>query len=77
MRALWFDFPQDPQVVNLGSQYMFGQAFLVAPVTEQGQTQKTLYLPAGADWYNWWTRENIEAGRPLPSPRLLNKYRCL
>lgn len=65
MRALWFDFPQDPQVVNLGSQYMFGQAFLVAPVTEQGQTQKTLYLPAGADWYNWWTREKYRGGQTI------------
>ena len=36
MRALFMDFPNDPNVANLGDEYMFGPAFLVAPVTEQG-----------------------------------------
>ena len=65
MRALWFDFPADEKVINLGSQYMFGDAFLVAPVTEQGQIQKSVYLPAGADWYNWWTREKFAGGQTV------------
>jgi alpha-D-xyloside xylohydrolase len=47
MRPLWMDFPNDPNVANIGTQYMFGPAFLVAPVTEQGQTEKDVYLPAG------------------------------
>jgi alpha-D-xyloside xylohydrolase len=63
MRALWMDFPNDPNVADIGTQYMFGPAFMVAPVTEQGQTQKDVYLPAGADWYNFWTNEKIAGGR--------------
>jgi alpha-D-xyloside xylohydrolase len=63
MRPLWMDFPQDPHVANLGTQYMFGPAFLVAPVTEQGQTDKEVYLPAGSDWYNFWTNEKLAGGR--------------
>ncbi|GLQ95380.1 glycoside hydrolase family 31 protein [Dyella acidisoli] len=63
MRPLWMDFPNDPNVVNLGTQYMFGPAFLVAPVTEQGQTEKDVYLPAGSDWYNFWTNEKLAGGR--------------
>jgi alpha-D-xyloside xylohydrolase len=63
MRALWMDFPNDPNVANLGTQYMFGPAFLVAPVTEQGQTQKDVYLPAGSDWYNYWTNEKLAGGQ--------------
>ena len=38
---------------------MFGPAFLVAPVTEQGATSRAVYLPAGADWYNYWTNERL------------------
>jgi alpha-D-xyloside xylohydrolase len=34
LRALPMDFPQDPKVVDMGSEYMFGPAFLVRPVTE-------------------------------------------
>lgn len=65
MRPLWMDFPNDPNVANLGTQYMFGPAFLVAPVTEQGQTEKNVYLPAGANWYNFWTNEKFTGGQWL------------
>ena len=63
MRPLWMDFPNDPAVSDIGSQYMFGPAFLVAPVTEQAQTEKRVYLPAGADWYNYWTNEKLGGGQ--------------
>jgi alpha-D-xyloside xylohydrolase len=35
----------------------------VAPVTEQGQTEKDVYLPVGSDWYNFWTNEKLAGGR--------------
>ena len=63
MRPMWMDFPKDPNVANIGTQYMFGPAFLVAPVTEQAQTEKSVYLPAGADWYNYWTNEKLTGGQ--------------
>ena len=40
-----------------------GPAFLVAPVTEQGATHRTVYLPAGCDWYNYWTNERLHGGQ--------------
>jgi alpha-D-xyloside xylohydrolase len=63
MRALFMDFPSDPAVKDLGDEYMFGPAFLVAPVTEQGQTSRRVYLPAGADWYDWWTDKRYTGGQ--------------
>ena len=63
MRALWMDFPNDPKVADIGTEYMFGPDFLVAPVTEQGQTEKDVYLPAGTDWYNYWTNEKVTGGQ--------------
>ena len=45
MRALFMDFPNDPKVADLGDEYMFGPAFLVAPVTDQGATSRAVYLP--------------------------------
>ena len=44
---------------------MFGPAFLVAPVTEQGTTSRKVYLPAGADWYNYWTSERVKGGQTV------------
>lgn len=65
MRALFMDFPNDPKVADLSDEYMFGPAFLVAPVTEQGATSRMVYLPAGADWYNFWTNERVRGGQTI------------
>jgi alpha-D-xyloside xylohydrolase len=65
MRALFMDFPNDPKVADMGEEYMFGPAFLVAPVTSQGQTTKSVYLPAGTAWYNFWTNERFEGGQTI------------
>ncbi len=63
MRALWMDFPADPNVSNISDQHMFGPAFMVAPVTQQGATSRPVYLPSGCDWYNFWTNERLHGGQ--------------
>jgi alpha-D-xyloside xylohydrolase len=65
MRALPLDFPNDPKVADLRDEYMFGPALLVAPVGEQGATQREVYLPAGADWFNYWTNERVKGGQTI------------
>jgi alpha-glucosidase (family GH31 glycosyl hydrolase) len=44
---------------------MFGPALLVAPVTEPGRESRQVYLPAGHDWYNFWTNERIKGGQTV------------
>jgi alpha-D-xyloside xylohydrolase len=65
MRALFMDFPSDPNVADIPDEYMFGPAFLVAPVTEQGATHRSVYLPAGCEWYNYWTNERVRGGQTI------------
>jgi len=65
MRALFMDFPDDRKVADLRDEYMFGPAFLVAPVTEQGATSRAVYLPEGFDWYNYWTKERLHGGQTI------------
>jgi alpha-D-xyloside xylohydrolase len=65
MRALFMDFPNDPQVTDLRDEYMFGPAFLVAPITDQGATSRKVYLPEGTDWYNYWTNERLKGGQTI------------
>jgi alpha-D-xyloside xylohydrolase len=62
MRALFMDFPNDPQVAALTDEYMFGPAFLAAPMLDQGTTSRRVYLPAGTDWYDWWTNRRYSGG---------------
>ena len=65
MRALFMDFPADSKVFDLRDEYMFGPALLVAPVVEQGATTREVYLPAGSDWYNYWTDERLHGGQTV------------
>ena len=65
MQALPLMFPNDPNVTDLRDEYMFGPAFLVAPVTDQGATSREVYLPAGTDWYNYWTNERVKGGQTI------------
>ena len=45
MRALAADFPQDVVKRKLNDEYMFGDAFLVASVTEYEARQRQVHFP--------------------------------
>ena len=65
MRGLFMDFGDDPKTADIGDEYMFGPALLVAPVTEQGRTSRRVYLPTGTDWYSFWTNERFHGGQSI------------
>jgi alpha-glucosidase (family GH31 glycosyl hydrolase) len=67
MRAMWLHYPDDAAAVARADQYLWGPSILVAPVTEQGATSRTLYLPRGT-WYDFWTGERMEGGREISRP---------
>ncbi len=61
MRPMFFEFPEDENCYNLGEQYMFGDEILFAPIVNQGQTKKTVYLPEG-EWILTKTKEKFTEG---------------
>ena len=64
-RALPLAFPGDTNVLNNGTQFMFGSNIMVAPVTIQGANSRSVYLPAGR-WIDLWS------GQPLTGPLTTN-----
>ncbi len=81
MRSLAFDFRNDTAVNNIPDEYMFGNAFLVSPVTSQlftavnaGQLSKTrnIYLPKNTSWYNFWTGEKLKGGQTINADATLD-----
>ncbi len=72
MRPLFFDFPADPKAWETEDAYMFGPELLVAPVLEEGATERTVYLPAGTAWRNASTRQIYEGGRTVTVPAPLD-----
>ncbi|TDO46349.1 alpha-glucosidase (family GH31 glycosyl hydrolase) [Kribbella sp. VKM Ac-2527] len=53
MQSMSVAFPTDTTAAAQEQQYMFGRQLLVAPITTQGATSKSVYLPAG-EWYDFW-----------------------
>jgi alpha-D-xyloside xylohydrolase len=61
-RPLVMDFRQDPATWEIGDQFMFGPDLLVSPVLTQHATSRSLYLPSGASWFDFWTGERTAGG---------------
>jgi alpha-D-xyloside xylohydrolase len=77
LRSLMFDFAEDENVKELSDSFMFGKALLVCPITEpmyyeadnltlsgNDKTRK-VYLPKGANWYDFWTNTLYSGGQTL------------
>jgi len=73
MRALFMDFGHDRKVLDIKDQYMFGKAIMVAPVVNQGQTKRNVYLPEGSDWYDFWTNELYSGGQVIEAEAPLDR----
>ncbi|ESQ83136.1 hypothetical protein AEAC466_14835 [Asticcacaulis sp. AC466] len=65
MRGFAMDFPNDDKGKNIKDEYMFGKAFLVAPVYEYKARSRAVYLPAGADWYDFYTGAKVKGGQSV------------
>jgi alpha-glucosidase len=63
-RPLIFDFQADEQARNLDDQYLFGSDVLVAPIVEDGQRQREVYLPAG-EWFDFNSGEHLAGGQTV------------
>jgi len=65
MRALPLEFSSDPSARTIADQFMFGPALLINPVTTEGASQRSLYLPAGHDWVDFWTGKRLSGGQTV------------
>lgn len=72
-RATVLEFPDDSVTWSTSTQYEFmnGPSLLVAPVYKSGGERDSIYLPAGATWYDYWSGKAINGGqwlRHYPAP---------
>lgn len=65
MRALAWEFPNDPMLAATDNQFMFGDSLLITPVLAQGATSVNGIFPgvaSGEVWYDWYNQTAISAG---------------
>ena len=70
LRHMSLEAPWDKKTWEMDDEFMFGQAFLVAPILEDGvgenrTVQRQVYLPEGSSWVDFWTGESFAGGRTV------------
>lgn len=61
-RPLVMDFRSDPATWEISDEFLFGPAILVSPVLREHATERTVYLPAGVSWYDFWSGKRNGGG---------------
>lgn len=59
LNPVFYLYPDDEATFGLDMQYFYGDALLVAPVTEENATSVDVYLPDDV-FYDWYTQQQIE-----------------
>lgn len=73
MRPLVMDFREDSKALEQEYEYMFGNSFLVAPVTQPNVLKREVYLPEAPGWYDFWTGRHFNGGETLNADAPLDK----
>ncbi|KAK3881009.1 hypothetical protein Pcinc_014524 [Petrolisthes cinctipes] len=66
VRPLLNQFPGDMTARGVDDQFMWGSGIMVAPVLEEGATEREVYFPQGA-WYDLVTGAPVVTGGPTNS----------
>jgi alpha-D-xyloside xylohydrolase len=72
-RPLVMDFRGDRATWEIGDQFMFGPDLLVSPVLTEHATSRSLYLPTGSSWYDFWTGERVAGGVTMTAQAPLDR----
>jgi len=64
IRPLFWDDPHDPQLWQIEDQFLLGDALLVAPLVEEGQSSRSVFLPKG-EWVDLWTDQTYSGGQTV------------
>jgi len=85
MRGLVYDFPDDENALAVTDEYLLGPSVLVAPVYmpmyySVGSTvlngvkkSRSVYLPEGCGWYDFYTDEYYEGGQTIEADAPLDR----
>ncbi|MEN9999716.1 MAG: hypothetical protein RI922_2706 [Bacteroidota bacterium] len=60
MRPIFYEAPFDPSAFEIASTYMWGDAFLVTPVTTPNCKSISVYFPRNSVWFDFFTDKKYE-----------------
>ena len=62
MRPLFFEEPTNESLLNEKESYLWGNDFLIKPITKPGVTTTEVYFPKSSNWFDFYTDKKYEAG---------------
>ena len=72
MEPMCSAFQDDPDCYEEGVDFMFGDSLLVANVVEKGAKTRSIYLPKGDTFYDFYTRKPYCGGQTIEVPVTLS-----
>ena len=73
MRPMFFDFYDDENCYALDDQYMFGSDILFAPILDEGQTERRVYLPKG-EWVRTTDKREFDGGQFITCTAAIDEF---
>ena len=73
MKALPFVYPHDRSLRDIGDQFLFGDSLLVNPVIEPNATSRTVVLPSGDNWVDFWSGKASRGGETITADAPLDR----
>ena len=73
MRPMFFEYPDDKKCYELWDQYMFGGDILFAPIYNEGQTDREVYLPEG-EWISVLDKKEYAGGQTVDMHAEVSEY---
>lgn len=76
-RPMYYDYPDTKEAYSNRNEYMFGDNFLVYPITKpmnNGVSEQNVWLPAGCDWYELSSGTMLKGGQNVERRFLLDEY---
>ena len=73
MRALVMDFNGDPNVLDIGNQWMLGPALMACPVGYYKARNRSVYFPQQCGWYNLYTGEKVMDSEAIENRESVNR----
>lgn len=62
MKPLFFEEPLNENLLQEKKSYLWGDAFLIHPITEPSQRESVVYFPKNCNWFDFYSYKKYDAG---------------
>ncbi len=65
LKGMMMEFPADKKTETINDQFMCGKSLLINPVYNFNDRSRKVYLPAGANWYDFYSDKTFAGGQVI------------